>query len=197
MFKNYLKIALRNILRNKVYSFINIVGLAIGMACSILILLWVQDELNYEKHHEKADHIFQAYLKGIRGEDINFQSTTSPAIAGILKNEYPEISDAVRMGRLGDVVFKYGDKLLLESEGVAADPSVFDIFTYPFVKGKANSALTDPYSIVMTEDFAEKYFGDETALGKIIKINNEYDFKVTGVIRNLPMSSIIWIWREF
>lgn len=189
MFKNYFKIAFRNILRNKVYSFINIVGLAIGMACSILILLWVQDELDYEKHHEKSNHIFQAYLKGIRGDDINFQSTTSPAIAGILKEEYPEITDAVRVGRLGDVVVRYKDKLLLESQGAAADPSVFRIFTYPFIEGEAISALINPYSIVLTEDFANKYFGEEYPLGKIIKINNEHDFKVTGVIQNLPSNS--------
>jgi putative ABC transport system permease protein len=189
MLKNYLKIAFRNIIRNKVYSFINIVGLAIGMACSILIFLWVQDELSYEKHHKKANQIFQAYLKGSRGENINFQSTTSPAIAGILKEEYPEIFDVVRIGRLGDLVVKYKDNIISESLGAAADPSVFDIFTYPFLQGEPVAALTDPYSIVLTKDFAEKYFGEENALGKILKINNKYDFKVTGVIQNLPNSS--------
>ena len=189
MFKNYLKIAFRNIFRNKAYSFINIVGLAIGMACAILILLWVQDEMSYEKHHAKADHIFQAYLKGIQGEDINFQSTTSPAIAGILKSEYPEISEAVRVGRLDEVAVKYKDKNLLESQGIAADPTIFDIFTYPLVAGEALTALSEPFSIVLTEDFADKYFGDENPLGKTIRIEQKYDFKVTAVIENLPANS--------
>lgn len=189
MFKNYLKIAFRNIFRNKVYSFINIFGLAIGMACSILIFLWVQDELSFEKHHEKADQIYQAYLKGIKDENINFQSTTSPAIAGILRNEYPEIINAVRIGRLGEMVMKYGDKILLESRGVAADPTIFDIFTYPFVNGESRAALTDPYSIVLTEDFAEKYFGNTNPLGKTMKLNNAHDFRVTGVIKNLPLNA--------
>jgi len=189
MFKNYIVIALRNLLRNKAYSVINLVGLAIGMACTLLILLWVQDELSYERHHANADHIYQAYLKGTSGEDINFQSTTSPAIAGILTEEYPEILSAARLGSPGELVMQYGDKTLLETEGMAADPSVFDIFSYPLLQGQTETPLADPYAIVLTEDFAHKYFGDANPIDQIIKINGEFDFRVTAVMQNLPASA--------
>ena len=189
MFKNYIKTAIRNLLRNKMFTFINLIGLAIGIACTLLILLWIKSELSYEKHHEKSDQIYQAYLKGIQGDDISYQSTTSPAIAGILKEEYPEIIESVRLGNLGDVVVKYNDKVLLESQGMAVDPSLLYIFTYPMLRGNAEVALNDPFSIVLTEDFARKYFGSDDPLGKTLKINNEYSFRVTGVIQNLPLSS--------
>jgi len=189
MFKNYLKIAFRNIFRQKTYSFINIFGLAAGMACSILIILWVQEEFSYDDFHENGEEIYQAYLKAIKGDQTNFQSTTSPAIAGILKEEYPEIIETVRLGKLGEVVFKYTDKILLENQGTAADPAIFDVFTFPFLKGDAATALMQPFSIVLTQNFAEKYFGTEDPIGKMVKINNTFDFKVTGVIDNLPINS--------
>lgn len=189
MIKNYLKIAFRNIYRNKVYSFINIFGLAVGIACSILILLWVQEELSYDDFHEKGDQIYQAYLKGIKNDEIGFQSTTSPLIASILKNEYPEVVETVRLGTLGELVFKYEDKILLENKGTAADPAIFNVFTFPFIKGNAKTALTDPFSVVLTEDFAKKYFGNADPIGKMVKINNAFDFKVTGIIENVPLNS--------
>jgi len=189
MLKNYLKIAFRNIYRNKIYSFINIFGLAIGMACSILILLWVQEELSYDDFHEKGNNIYQAYLKGIKDDQVGFQSTTSPLIATILKDEYPEVIETVRFGALGEIVFKNEDKILLENQGIAADPTIFDIFTFPFINGDANTALSQPFSIVLTEDFAVKYFGNVDPIGKMVKINNAYDFKVTGVINNVPSNS--------
>jgi len=189
MIKNYLKIAFRNIYRNKIYSSINIFGLAVGMACSILILLWVQEKVGYDDFHKKGDQIYQAYLKGTKDDQVNFQSTTSPAIAGILKNEYPEVIETVRLGPIGEIVFKYGDKIILENQGTAADPTIFDIFTFPFIKGNAATALSQPFSIVLTENFAEKYFGSEDPIGKMVKINNAFDFKVTGVINNAPSNS--------
>jgi len=189
MIKNYLKIAFRNIYRNKTYSFINIFGLAIGMACSILILLWVQEELSYDDFHENGDEIYQAYLKATSDDNVGFQSTTSPAIAGILKNEYPEIMETVRLGLLGEIVFKYEDKLLLENQGIAADPTIFDMFTFPLIKGDAATALKEHFSIVLTRDFAAKYFDNKDPIGNIVKINNEYDFRVTGVIENVPLNS--------
>jgi len=189
MIKNYLKIAFRNIYRNKIYSFINVFGLAVGMACSILILLWVQEELSYDDFHANGDEIYQAYLKTTRDDNIGFQSTTSPAIAGILKNEYPEIIETVRLGALGEMVFKYEDKILLENQGTAADPAIFDVFTFPFIKGDEATALNQPFSIVLTQDYAEKYFGKIDPIGKMVKLNNAFDFKVTGVIKDVPANS--------
>jgi len=189
MIINYLKIAIRNIIRQKIYSFINIFGLAVGMACSILILLWVQEELSYDDFHENGDEIYQAYLKSTKDDQVNFQSTTSPAIADILENEYPEVIETVRLGTLGEIVFKYEDKILLENQGIAADPTIFDVFTFPFIKGDATFALSQPFSIVLTQDFAEKYFGNKNPIGEMVKINNTFDFKVTGVINNVPPNS--------
>jgi len=189
MLKNYLKIALRNLLKHKSYTFINIAGLAVGMACAILILLWVQDELSFDNFHEKKNEICQAYLKGTQKDNVQFQSTTSPAIASILKDEYPEIVETARLGALGQIVLRYNEKILIEANGSAADPSVFNIFTLPFINGDPANAHTEPYSIVLTEAMAEKYFGKEDPLGRFVKINNTFDFKVTAVIKNLPANS--------
>jgi hypothetical protein len=175
MFKNYLKIALRNIKRHKGYSFINIVGLAIGMACCILILLWVQDELSYDRFHENADDIYRVI------QDINFtdHSTT--------KEDYPEIINAVRItGR--ELRLTYDEKSYDEGAGMA-DGSIFEMFTFPLIKGDPATALSDPFSIILTEEMAAKYFGDEDPIGKIIKADNKWDFQVTGVMKNVPLNS--------
>ena len=189
MFVNYLKTTIRNLANNKVSAFINIFGLSIGMTCAILILLWTQDELSYDRYHENSDRICQAYLKSERDEQVGYQETTSPAIAGILKSEYPEVLETVRMTRLPEAVFKVGNKIIVESLGGAADSAIFDVFTFPFIKGNRNTALADPYNIVLTESTAAKYFGETEPLGKTIRINDSYDFTVTGVIRDLPQNT--------
>jgi ABC-type antimicrobial peptide transport system permease subunit len=187
MFKNYLKIALRNIKRHKGYSFINIVGLAIGMACCILILLWVQDELSYDRFHENADDIYRVI------QDINFtdHSTTWAITQGplgpSLKEDYPEIINAVRItGR--ELRLTYDEKSYDEGAGMA-DGSIFEMFTFPLIKGDPATALSDPFSIILTEEMAAKYFGDEDPIGKIIKADNKWDFQVTGVMKNVPLNS--------
>jgi ABC-type antimicrobial peptide transport system permease subunit len=189
MFKNYFKIAIRNLLNFKSYTIINIAGLALGLTCAILIMIWVQDELSMDGYHEKIDHIYQANLKLIRDGITGYQATVSPVIGSILKNEYPEISDVVRMCNLDEVVLKTNDKMILESSGISADPSVFRIFTFPLLQGDPLSVLTQPHSIVLTESMAKKYFGDQQPLGKIIRINSKADLQVTGVIRDLPRNS--------
>jgi len=191
MFRNYLIIAFRNILKYRTYSLINIAGLTIGLTCTILILLWVQDELSMDKHHEKADQLYHAYLKAYQGDDIGYQSTTSPAIAPILHNEYPEVVDAVRMGRMKQIVLKTNDKMILEDLGVAADPSVFNMFTYPFIKGNPATALNDPFSIVLTKSMANKYFGDANPLGRVLRMDDTWEFQVTGVMEDLPLNSYL------
>jgi len=187
MFKNYLKIALRNIKRHKGYSLINIVGLAVGMACCILILLWVQDELSYDRFHENADDIYRVI------QDINFtdHSTTWAITQGplgpSLKEDYPEIINAVRITGRG-FRLAYNEKSYDEGVGMA-DGSIFEMFTFPLVKGDAATALSDPLSIVLTEEMAAKYFGDEDPIGKTIKADNQWDFQVTGVMKNIPSNS--------
>ncbi|MBN2012956.1 ABC transporter permease [candidate division KSB1 bacterium] len=186
MFKNHITIAIRNILKYKTYSLINILGLTIGLVCTILILLWVQDELSMDGYHEKKDDIYHAYLKSYQDGNIGYQSTTSPAIATILTEEYPEIINAVRMGRVKEVVLKTGETRILEGLGGAADPSIFDIFTFPIIAGDPKTALNDPLSIVLTESMAKKYFGKENPIGKTLRMDDTWDLIVTGVLHDLP-----------
>ncbi|MCK4815682.1 ABC transporter permease, partial [bacterium] len=187
MLKNYLKIALRNIKRHKGYSFINIVGLAIGMACCILILLWVQDELSYDRFHENADDIYRVI------QDINFtdHSTTWTITQGplgpSLKEDFPEIINATRITGRG-LRLTYKKKSFDEDVGMA-DGSIFEMFTFPLVKGDPSAALSDPFSMVMTEEMAKKYFGDEDPIGKTIKADNRWDFQITGVLKKVPRNS--------
>jgi putative ABC transport system permease protein len=187
MIKNYLKIALRNIRRHKGYSFINIAGLAIGMACCILILLWVQDELSYDRFHGNASDIYRVI------QDINFtdHSTTWTITQGplgpSLEKDFPEIIRAARITWRG-FRLTYSEKSFDERVGMA-DGSIFEMFTFPLIKGDPATALSEPRSIVLTEETAEKYFGTEDPLGKTIKADNRYDFLVTGVMKNIPRNS--------
>ncbi len=187
MIKNYIKIALRNIKRHKGYSLINIAGLAIGIACCILILLWVQDELSYDRFHENAGDIYRVI------QDINFTdhsttwSITQGPLGPSLKNDFPEIIKATRITGRG-LRLTYENKSFDEGVGMA-DGSIFEMFTFPLVKGDPATALSDPLSIVLTEEMVEKYFGDEDPLGKTIRADNQWDFLVTGVLNNIPRNS--------
>jgi ABC-type antimicrobial peptide transport system permease subunit len=190
MFKNYLKIALRNLFRQKVYSFINISGLAVGMACFILILLWVQDELRYDRFHENIEYIYRVldYEKYSNGEELYF--TSNPAVLGpILKEEYPEILEFTRFTRGRNIITQYGGKRFNDDGFAFADPSFFRLFTFPLVEGNEESVFSDPYSLVISEEAAGKYFGDENPIGKTIQIDNRLDFKISGVAKDIPSNS--------
>jgi len=185
MFKNYLKITWRNLVRQKANSFINITGLAIGMTCSMLILMWVQHELSYDAFHENAKDIYRVvenqYYAG--GQVFPVAVTPSP-LAPALKTQFPEIRKATRFN-FNSLTIKKDDKIF--TEGVAfADPDILEIFTISFVKGNAATALSAPHSIVLTEEAAAKYFGTDEPVGQILRINDRDDFLVTGVIKNIP-----------
>jgi len=190
MFKNYTKIALRNIKKHRGYSFINIAGLAVGIACSILIFLYVLDELSYDKHHEKAGRIYRI-VGGIYEKTPVIQGSLAP----LLQREIPEIQNSVRMytgkvwGR--SVLISYEDKHFYTKGFFLADPSIFEIFTIPFVRGNPESAFSDLKSIVLTEKSAKKYFENENPMGKIIKYESEskMEFTVTGIIKDIPKNS--------
>ena len=188
MFKNYLKIAIRQIKRQKGYSFINISGLAIGMTCCMLILLWVQDELSYDKFHENADHIYRINKIWRKGEIAHYATTPAP-LAQALKEEFPEINNSARFDPAGQMIVAYSKTTFYENNGAYADPSFFELFDFPFVKGNPKTALSNPSSIVITENMADKYFGTEDAIGKTLRINNQYDFLVTGIMKNIPRQS--------
>ena len=192
MFKNYLIVTVRNIIRHKVYTLINLMGLAVGMACTILILLWIQDELSYDRFHENADDIYRVI------QNINFadRSTTWAITQGplgpSLKKDFPEIINMARTKPLQFITLSYKDKTFDETI-LLADGSIFEMFTFPLLKGDPRTALADRRSIVLAEETAAKYFGDENPVGKTITVKiyelGSYQFSVTGVMRKLPRNS--------
>jgi len=187
MFKNYLKIALRNIKRHRGYSFINITGLAIGMTCTILILLWVQDELSFDRFHKNGDYLYRVI------QDIQFTdhrthwAITQGPLGPSLKEDFPEIVDFTRI-RYRGFRFKYADKIF-DERVCMADNSILEMFTFPLVQGDPKTALIEPNNIVLSEEMAEKYFGGENPIGKTIKADDRYDFHVKGVFKKIPINS--------
>ncbi|MGD2091543.1 MAG: ABC transporter permease [Candidatus Aminicenantes bacterium] len=188
MFKNYIKTAVRNMVRHKGFSFINISGLALGLACSLLIILWAMDELSCDRFHQDADRIYHVLAQ----TDVKNVSTTPTLLAPTLKDEFPEIIEAARFHWMWDgVMFSYGDSSFFEDNLRIVDPSFFKIFNFPFIKGNPDKALADPYSIVITEAMAHKYFAGEDPMGKVLKMNNRHPMTVTGVIKNVPANSTL------
>ena len=190
MFSNYLKTALRNLLRHKAFSCINIVGLAVGMACTILILLWVQDELSYDRFHSNADNIYLV----LRGDNERKAAVTSALLGPALKGE---LSEVVNAGCLEQLPESYKAFLQTGTTGFEetislADSSFFSLFSFRFLRGNPATALRDPHSLVITEEIAQKYFGREDALGKILNVTvvgRQTAVKVEGVVENIPHNS--------
>ena len=190
MFINYLTVALRNLLRYKGYSAINVLGLAIGIACCVLIMLYVQDELSYDQHHEKNDRIYRlAESAVVAGRSIE-AAVTPPPWAPVLAKDYPEIEQITRIKPPNSRwLIRYQQNRFYEKNFVFADSSVFDIFTIPLVQGNARSALAEPHTVVLSESMADKYFGDDNPIGKVITGDDLYKFTITGVMRDLPKNS--------
>jgi len=189
MFKNYLKIALRNLFRHKGYSFINITGLAIGMACAMLILLWVQNELSFDRHYEKASQIYRVVVDfGMEGRKGAY---TPPPLAAALKKDFPEVKQVTRVDPWQrNLLIHFEGKSFLEKNIKGADTNIFNVFNIPFIQGDPKTALKEPNSIVITEKMARKYFGKKNPLGKSITINNPKNlYEVTGVVANCPKNS--------
>lgn len=185
MLKNYLKIAFRNLLRNKAFSFINILGLAIGMASAILILLWIQNEMSYDQFHAKKDRIYEAWNRANFSGKLQCWNTTPKILSKALSNDIPEVEEATRVNWPSNYLFSVGDKRLTV-KGNIVDSNFLKVFSFPLVKGNAATALMDMHSIILTEKLAKKIFGDEDAMGKIIKIDNKDNFTVTGIAKDLP-----------
>ncbi len=187
MLKNYLKVALRNILRQKGYSVINIAGLTLGLACFILIGLWVRDELSFDRFHENKDRIFRILNKVESGDLI--QSPTY-ALAPALKEEYPEVEEYSRVWPYAGSLARYQEKRFEEDRVCLVDPGFFRMFSFPLLHGNPETALADRNAIVLTETAARKYFGDDNPLGKVLFLD-QYDsgFTVTGIIADVPPNS--------
>lgn len=196
MFKNYLKIAVRNLMRNKGYSAINIFGLAIGMACCTLIFLYIQDELSYDRFHEKTDRIYRL-TPGTNQDNQPTNANGSFSAAPTMAKDFPEVLHAVRFRKMGwgeKRVIAHEDQRFYEEGFFFADSNVFEVFTYPMIYGDPKTALKQPFSLVITEAVAAKYFDMPNPLGKSLKIDpyNDGDFQeyqITGVIKNLPANA--------
>ena len=189
MLKNDLKIAFRNLLKHKGYTFINVTGLAVGMACCFLILLYVQDEMSYDKFHDNAKQIYRVTREFGSSGSVEPAANTSYPIAPAFKVEFPEVVDVVRFRRRFRPVIRYKDKRFWEEGFCLTDSTFLDVFTFPMVKGNPGTALREPNSVVLTEETARRYFGDEDPMGKVLLYNHDIEFKVTGVLRNLPQNT--------
>ena len=190
MFKNYLKIAWRNLRRNKGFSFINILGLTIGITCTILILLWVQDELNYNKFQANYDNIYKVMAhRDFNNQVFTDQNMVLP-LAQSIQKEIPQVKYASVVTYRQPHILTYGDKKLKQF-GYTVSESFFKMFTFQFIKGSASTAIPDPYTLVLTQSAAKALFGNEDPVNKVVKIDNDYDAKVTAIVEDLPGNSTL------
>jgi putative ABC transport system permease protein len=194
MLRNYLKTTFRNLKRQKTQSTINILGLAIGLTCCILILLFVRDELSFDKFHENHDRIYRVtrcWLNEDGAVSLHL-AFVAPPIGPLLKNDFPEIEHAVRIIGTGGLLVSHGDTYFEEDLFFFAEEDVFDLFSFNMIKGDPSTALTDPLTVVITEEMAHKYFGSEDPIGSTMRVEaggQAADLKVTGVITSLPHNS--------
>ena len=191
MFSNYMIIAWRNIIRHFSVSFMNIIGLSIGLACSMLIFLWVADELSFDHFHANADRIYrveedQPYSNGI------YHVNVTPWPSGpVWKEKMPEIEQACRITSAGSFLFTRNDRSFYEEKVSAADSTFFEMFSFELLSGEPKKVLKEPGSIVISTEMATKYFGDEDPMGKTLQVNNKETFQVTGVMKKMPSNSSI------
>jgi len=183
MLKNYIKITWRNIKNNKIYSFINIMGLAVGMACCILILLWIQDELSFDKFHENYGDIYRT-IPELQGTKY---SSNPLALAGVFKEQYPEVRQISRFYQMFWLM-KHGDKIY-EERGALVDDDFLSMFTFPLIQGTPETVFASRDSIVLTERAAGKFFGTQDPIGKSLLVNNSAELIVTGVLKDVPLNS--------
>ena len=193
MFRNYLKIAFRNLKKYKAYSFINIFGLASGLMCSIFVGIYVFNEISYDTFHDKYDRIYRVYAKArIDNRTLETLGTSAP-LARTLKQEYPEILQALRVSDYRDTpsrkaIVRLEEKTFEENNVYAADSNFFDVFTFPLIEGDPHSVLAQPHSVVLTEATAMKYFGSDNPMGKTLTIDGK-DCQVTGLAEDVPINS--------
>jgi putative ABC transport system permease protein len=188
MLKNYFKIAWRNLLKNKAFSFINIMGLSLGIAVCFIIMLFVQDELSYDRFNEKADRIVRIVFKAsINGGKIN-EPAVMPPVAKALTNDFPEVEEATRLKNDGRPKITWQQKTFKEAEAAFVDPNFFHVFSFPFIKGNPATALLQPNTVVITQEIATVIFGREDPMGKMLDYSGTL-FRVTGVIKKMPSNA--------
>jgi len=189
VFKNYLKITLRNLLRQKLYSFITIFGLSVGITCCLLIMLYVRQELSYDNFYPNSDSVYRIGHKVIRPQGVSYSADTPAPVAPALKEEYPEIAHITRIYFDSEVLFEHENKRFYENNVIYADPDFFNVFPFRLLKGDSAHLLDTPQSIVITTSTAQKYFGDDDPVGKVFRVNNQDNFVVNGVIEDIPVNS--------
>ncbi|MBN2018406.1 MAG: ABC transporter permease [Candidatus Cloacimonetes bacterium] len=189
MLKNYFIVAIRNLKRSKIFSFINITGLALGLAISSMILMYVVNELTYDRFNENYENIYRVTMDlEAMGNKISGPITMAP-LAPYLNEEYPDIKHAARMSQENHPIITYDNKLYEQTGLYYADPELFDIFTIKFLKGDPETCFENPFSVIITEETAKKYFGDENPIGKVFTFNNSNEYTVTGVVEEMSSNS--------
>ena len=190
MFKNLIKHSLRSFKRQRAYIIINVLGLSIGIACSLLIALFVLNEASYDKFNLKKDRIFRVVLNGkIGGQEIT-GAFTPPIMGPTLSREFPEVEDFLRMDGVGPTVVEYNKQTFTDNNIISADSSFFNFFSIPVLKGDQSNLLNSTYKVVLSESMAKKLFGDENPIDKMIKIGSDTTrFVVTGVMGDIPANA--------
>ncbi|MBE9491393.1 MAG: ABC transporter permease [Bacteroidetes bacterium] len=187
MFKNLLKYSFRSLRKQKSFVFINVIGLAIGLVCSIIIALFILFELSYDQYNDNKDRIYRVILNGkLGGQEVRVTSTAS-VIAPTMLNEFPEVESFLRLNTWGETIIKYEDKFFTENAFIEADSTFFDFFSIPLLRGDARRVLVEPHYVVLSESTAEKIFGEEDPVNKLLQIgNDETKYKVTGIMEDIP-----------
>ncbi|MEO7214297.1 ABC transporter permease [Mucilaginibacter sp.] len=189
MFRNYIKTAFRSLLKNKGFTAINILGLALGLGACLLIVFYVADELSYDRYNTKSERIFRINADLKLGENRKDYAVVMPPLAKTLVAEYPYVEDAVRIKNAYTMHVKKGEVNIVENKVAFADPSLFNVFTLPMISGDSKTALAEPNSVVLTQSTAKKYFDKTDVVGKMMVINDNQSFKITGVIKDVPKNS--------
>ncbi len=196
LFRSYLKVTLRSIMRHKGFSFINIFGLALGLSCTLFISLWVLDELSFDRFHTNTKRLYRVEADEEYSGYSMHTIVSPPPLAPVLADEVPEVEAAARFSRFGGLQLRYGDHSFFEQQVRATDPTFFRMFSFPLLRGEPDTALNDPFSIVISQRMATKYFGEDDPLGAVIQAENRFDLMVTGVIQDPPGNSTLqydWI----
>ncbi len=189
MLKNYFKTAFRNLLKSKFYTSINIIGLAVGLATCLLILLYVLDELSYDKYNINANRIYRVNNEVKFGGNY-FDLALAPALMGTtMVNEIPQVQQYTRLRWYGSFMVKKGNENIQENKVSFADSTLFDVFTLPIIAGDSKTALKEPHSLVITEKIAKKYFNSTDVVGKNMTVNDTGNYKITAVIKDIPAQS--------
>ncbi len=189
MIRNYFKIAYRNLIRNKFFSVINLLGLTIGITISILVFIWVMHEVSYDKFHANSKDIYRILTLSLTLSEEGTGYGSPAPLSPTIKDEIPAIVNSCRILDMRKLQFKVEEFVDYETKGLSVDSSFFDIFSFDLIMGNATNIFDDPGNIVITKKLAEKYFGNKNPLGENILIENRFFFKVTGVLDDTPTNS--------